>query len=163
MFGIEKQLLEQLLILKEVYNVTGIKAEFEAEGSTYNDLVRLRRLTDKAGLNLILKIGGVEAVRDIKDSIELGVDGIVAPMVETAFGVKKFLSAYKSIYRDNRIKLAINIETRNAIEELDDILDYEGDIKKLGKNTGADKQKNKSTFVSILGIEESKKLQKNIL
>ncbi len=124
MFGIEKQLFEQLLILKDVYHVEGIKAEFEAEGATFNDLVRLRRLTEKAGVKLILKIGGVEAVRDIKDSLELGVDGLVAPMVETAFGVKKFISAYKSIYKDYRIKLSINIETRNAIEELDEILEY---------------------------------------
>ncbi|MGC8765658.1 MAG: aldolase/citrate lyase family protein [Brevinematia bacterium] len=124
MFGIEKQLFEQLLILKDVYHIEGVKAEFEAEGSTFNDLVRLRRLTEKAGVKLFLKIGGVEAVRDIKDSLELGVDGLIAPMVETAFGLKKFLSAYKSIYKDHRIKLSINIETRNAIEELDEILEY---------------------------------------
>ncbi len=124
MFGIEKQLFEQLLLLKEEYNVQGIKAEFEAEGSSFNDLVRLRRLTDKAGVKLFLKIGGVEAVRDIKDSLELGVDGIISPMVETAFGLKKFISAYKSIYKDHRINLSINIETRNAIEEIDEILFY---------------------------------------
>lgn len=45
-----------------------------------------------------------------------------------------------------------------AFQIVDDILDYEGDAIKLGKNTGVDKQKNKSTFVSILGIDESKKL-----
>lgn len=45
-----------------------------------------------------------------------------------------------------------------AFQIVDDILDYEGDTKKLGKNAGADKQKNKSTFVSVLGIEESKKI-----
>ena len=41
MFGLEKQLVEQLIILKENYGVQGIKAEFEAEGSGYQDLVRL--------------------------------------------------------------------------------------------------------------------------
>ncbi|SKA82012.1 farnesyl-diphosphate synthase [Caloramator quimbayensis] len=45
-----------------------------------------------------------------------------------------------------------------AFQIVDDILDYEGDPKKLGKNTGIDKKNNKSTFVSILGIDESKKL-----
>lgn len=127
MYGIEKQLFEQLLLLKENYNLEGIKAEFEAEGSSFNDLVRLRRLTDKAGVKLFLKIGGVEAVRDIKDSLEIGVDGIIAPMVETSFGLKKFISAYKSIYKDEKIKLSINIETRNSIEELDEILVYAKD------------------------------------
>lgn len=124
MFGIENHLFEQLLILKEIYDIEAIKAEFEAEGSTFNDLVRLRRLTAKAGVKLYLKIGGVEALRDIKDSLELGVDGLIAPMVESSFGVKKFISAYSSIYKNYRIRLSINIETRNSIEEIDEILEY---------------------------------------
>lgn len=127
MFGIERKVYEQLIKLKNEFGLEGIKAEFEAEGSTLKDIMRLRRLTSKADVKLFLKIGGVEAVRDIKDSLELGVDGLVAPMVETKFGVKKFVDAYKSIYKDCRIHLSINIETRNAIEEIDDILDYAKD------------------------------------
>lgn len=123
MFGIENELFDQLLFLKENYRLGAIKAEFEAEGSTYADLTRLRRLTDKAGVRLFLKIGGVEAMRDIKDSLELGVDGLIAPMVESRFGLKKFMDGYRSIYRDYKIRLAINVETRNSIEELDGILD----------------------------------------
>ncbi|MCX7885211.1 MAG: polyprenyl synthetase family protein [Caloramator sp.] len=45
-----------------------------------------------------------------------------------------------------------------AFQIVDDILDYVGDPKKLGKNTGIDIKNNKSTYVSILGIEKSKKL-----
>lgn len=45
-----------------------------------------------------------------------------------------------------------------AFQIVDDILDYVGDTKKLGKNTGVDMEKGKSTFVSILGIEKSKEL-----
>ncbi len=122
MFGIEKEVYEQILFLKENFRLEAIKAEFEAEGSSFNDLVRLRRLTSQAGVKLFLKIGGVEALRDIKDSLELGVDGIVAPMVESSFGLKKFMDAYKSIYRDNKIRLSINIETKNAVGQLEDIL-----------------------------------------
>jgi hypothetical protein len=71
----------QLCKLRDEYDLQGIKAEFEAEGSSFRDLMRLRRITSKAGVKLYLKIGGVEAVRDIIDSIELGVDGLIAPMV----------------------------------------------------------------------------------
>ena len=123
MFGIEEELFKQMVFLKELYALEAVKAEFEAEGSSFNDLVRLRRLTEKAGVRLFLKIGGVEAVRDIKDSLELGVDGLIAPMVESAFGLRKFLDAYASVYRGHRIRLAINIETRGAIAQLGDILD----------------------------------------
>ena len=122
MFGLEKELYNQIVLLKQDYKLEGIKAEFEAEGSHFNDLVRLRRLTAQAGVKLYLKIGGVEAVRDIKDSLELGVDGIISPMVESAFGLKKFLDAYRAVYRNHKMKLSINIETKNAVDQLDEIL-----------------------------------------
>lgn len=123
MYGLEKNLIDQLVFLKEHYGVQGIKAEFEAEGSGYQDLVRLRRLSSVAGIKLFLKIGGPEAVRDIKDSLEIGVDGLIAPMVESAFGAKKFCSAYKKIYGNHRIHLSINVETKAAIDSLDIILE----------------------------------------
>ncbi len=122
MFGIEKEIYEQILLLKETFHLDAVKAEFEAEGSSFNDLVRLRRLTTQAGTKLYLKIGGVEALRDIKDSLEIGVDGLISPMVESKFGLKKFLDAYKSIYKDHKIKLSINIETKNSIGQLEEIL-----------------------------------------
>ena len=124
MFGLEIKLFEQLKRLKEVYNLQGIKAEFEGEGSSFRDLVRLRRLTDKLDIPLFLKIGGVEALRDIKDSLELGVDGLVAPMVESPFGVKKFVDAVDLIYKGTPIHLSINIETLGAVCQVDDILEF---------------------------------------
>jgi len=123
MFGIENEMYDQMLFLRDTYRLRGIKAEFEAEGSSFKDLVRLRRLTEKAGIPLFLKIGGVEAVRDIKDSLELGVDGLIAPMVESRFGLKKFIDAYKGVYGSHKIRLAINIETKNAIEQIEGILE----------------------------------------
>ena len=78
MFGFEQKLVDQLVRLREEYDLHGIKAEFETEGSSFRDLVRLRRITDKLNVSLYLKIGGVEALRDIKDSLEIGVDGEVS-------------------------------------------------------------------------------------
>jgi geranylgeranyl diphosphate synthase, type II len=45
-----------------------------------------------------------------------------------------------------------------AFQIKDDILDVEGNSKKMGKNIGSDKASKKSTFVSIYGLEESKKM-----
>jgi geranylgeranyl diphosphate synthase type II len=45
-----------------------------------------------------------------------------------------------------------------AFQIKDDILDFEGDSKIVGKSTGSDTVNNKSTFVSILGIEKAKEL-----
>lgn len=123
MYGIEKKMYEQLMVLKEKYKVKGIKAEFEAEGSSFRDLVRLRRITAAAGLPLHLKIGGVEAVKDLKEAIELGVDGIIAPMVESPFGAKKFINSFEKIYKNNKIHFSINIETKTAFENYEKILE----------------------------------------
>ena len=40
----------------------------------------------------------------------------------------------------------------------DDILDVEGDPAKLGKSVGKDAQENKSTYVTLLGLDETKRL-----
>lgn len=124
MFGTETLLYAQLCKLKDQYDLQGIKAEFEAEGSSFRDIMRLRRLTSSAGVKLHLKIGGVEALRDIKDAVEIGVDGIIAPMVESVFGARKFYESIQKIYKDNPIHTTLNIETKSAIENLCEILEY---------------------------------------
>lgn len=124
MYKIENFLFQQLCKLRDEYNLKGIKAEFEAEGSSFRDLMRLRRLTSKAGVNLYVKIGGVEAIRDIKDALEINVDGIIAPMVESKFGAKKFYDSIKKIYAEHKVHTTINLETKNAINQLDEILNY---------------------------------------
>ena len=119
----ERKLLDQLIRLKETSTLCGLKAEFEAEGSSYRDLVRLRVLSSKAGVKLFLKIGGVEALRDIKDAYEIGVDGLIAPMVESKFALYKFIQACKSIYKNDVIHKTINIETVAGVKHFDEILD----------------------------------------
>ena len=122
MIELEKKLFDQIIFLKEEFDLQGIKAEFETEGSSYRDLVRLRRITDKLNVSLYLKIGGVEALRDIKDSLEIGVDGLIAPMVESQFGLKKFLDAVASIYKNKSIHRSINIETGQAVANFEEII-----------------------------------------
>ena len=46
-----------------------------------------------------------------------------------------------------------------AFQISDDILDVEGDSKTMGKMAGADEEKGKSTYPSVLGLAESKKIQ----
>lgn len=54
----------------------------------------------------------------------------------------------------NKLGLAFQIK--------DDILDIEGDAKKLGKPIGSDQENNKKTYVSMIGMEESKRLLKKL-
>ena len=121
-FSLEKKLSNQLVRLKD-FGLCAVKAEFEAEGASFRDLLRLRRFTAEQNIPLYLKIGGVEALRDLKDALDLGVDGVIAPMVESPFGVVKFAEAVESVFGGRRIFKSINIETREAVEQVDDILE----------------------------------------
>jgi len=121
----EYEIIEVLKTLKNDYGVYEIKAEFEAEGSRMEEMMRLKDVTTKLDLPIILKIGGVEAVTDIYNALSLGVKGIIAPMAETPFAVQKFLNTIKNfVPEDNAedIDFAINVETETAIENLDAIL-----------------------------------------
>lgn len=49
-----------------------------------------------------------------------------------------------------------------AFQIVDDILDVKGDAKLLGKPVGSDSENDKSTYVSLLGLEESQKIVDNL-
>ena len=123
LFELENKLADQLAILKDNFELCAVKAEFEAEGASLRDLFKLRVLTARYNVPLYLKVGGVEALRDIKDAMELEVDGLIAPMVESPFGVMKFVRAVKSVFGERKLFKSINIETRTAVEQIDDILE----------------------------------------
>ena len=123
---LEYEMIEKLKRMKDSFGVVEIKAEYENEGSRQEELMRLKDVTSKADIPIIIKIGGVEAVTDIYNAITLGVKGIVAPMAETRFAVEKFLHAIKTfVPKDNAddIEFAVNIETITAYNNLDDILE----------------------------------------
>ena len=125
---LEYEMIEILKRLRDEYGVFEIKAEYESEGSRQTELMRLKDVTEKVNLPIILKIGGVEAITDIYNALSLGVKGIIAPMAETAFAANKFLNAIDTfIAEDNRrdIEFAINIETITAFKNLDEILNLE--------------------------------------
>lgn len=122
---IEYQMIEVLKRLKDDYGVFEIKAEFEAEGSRMEEMMRLKDVTAFVGLPIVLKIGGVEAVTDIYNALSIGVKGIIAPMAETPFALMKYLGLIKSMVPcDNAedIDFAVNFETITTYHNIDDML-----------------------------------------
>src|SRR5262245_21846598 len=100
MNSLERQMIERLAELRERYHVTGVKAEFEAEGTRMEEAMRLKDVSAQAGVGLNIKIGGCEALKDMFDAISLGVERIIAPMVETPYALQKYLSAAQLAFGD---------------------------------------------------------------
>ena len=65
MNNLEKRMVDVLKDLCENHCVGGIKAEFEAEGTRLEEALRLKEVVTKAGLDLTIKIGGCEALKDM--------------------------------------------------------------------------------------------------
>lgn len=101
-------------------NLIGIKQSFEDEGSLLDDIKEISKATQNNNLKLSVKIGGCEAKSDIHQCKLMGVDGIVAPMIETEFALQKFTESVSNI---KNIKFYINIESKSGYENIDKILD----------------------------------------
>lgn len=122
---LEKKMVKTLIDLKENHHVLGIKAEFEAEGTRLEEALRLKEVVTKAGLELTIKIGGCEAIKDMFEARTIGVNTIVAPMVETAYAMKKFVNATKFVFPEGEredIKFLINLETITGFNNLSSIV-----------------------------------------
>lgn len=121
----ERKMVDILRDLKERHAVVGVKAEFEAEGTRMDEALRLKEVLMKADLGLTLKIGGCEALRDMYEARVIGVSRIVAPMIETPYALRKFLSAVNLAFpkdEQEEVEFAVNIETVTACRHFDEML-----------------------------------------
>ena len=126
MNSLEQRMVSVLKLLRDDFGVVSVKAEFEAEGTRTEELMRLKEVAIAAGLKLTLKIGGPEAVRDMYDARSIGVDHLVAPMVESAYALKKYIRAIQNVFpKDEQedIEFLVNIETVQTVARLDGIFE----------------------------------------
>jgi hypothetical protein len=132
MNNIEKKMVEVLKTLRDEYAVVQLKAEFEAEASRMNELMRLKEMSNVCDLGLLVKIGGPEDISHMFDALHLGINGLNAPMIETGFAAKKFFKGIKKYvpHEDlERIEISVNIETKTAHQNIDEILaEKESDV-----------------------------------
>lgn len=123
MSSIESQMFQLLRILKDNHGAISLKSEFESEGATLEETVALKQVADEIGLGFTIKIGGCEAIRDLRDIKQLCPSAIVAPMIESSYALEKFVHAVKRVLGEKDLpELFINIETVTGYRNFESIL-----------------------------------------
>lgn len=118
-------MLDILKELKEKHGAISVRAEFEAEGTRLEELLRLKEICMTADLGLTLKIGGCESIRDMLEARLVGVNYLVAPMVESAYALRKYLQAAEKLFlseEQQHTEILCNVETATAISNFDEML-----------------------------------------
>jgi hypothetical protein len=93
------------------------------------------------GIPLHCGIGGCEALRDMYDAKNTGVDAIVAPMIDSTYALEKFSEAINIVFgqsKRNEIKMFVTLSTVDAIRIVKEISDCAAKNKINGININFD-------------------------
>jgi 4-hydroxy-2-oxoheptanedioate aldolase len=105
-----------------------LKGEFEAEGSTQQNIAAESLFAARNGLDYLVKIGGCEAKNDICYLADLGITSVVAPMIESGFAMQKYMEMLQGF---SFSQIGVTIETITAVENIDEILKQGNRLTKL--------------------------------
>lgn len=110
--------------LKESFGASSLKLSTEDAAMGFEQIDFWIRQV-RGLLPVYVKIGGPNARNDIRQLVQLGADGLIAPMVESPYGLENFIEAFRTYstpLQYQSLKKHINIETITAVRQLDSIL-----------------------------------------
>ena len=113
-----KTLREKLDRLKKNNCLVGIKGGTEIEAMTFEEIYFMKKISEDI-VPMTVKIGGPEARNDIEYMLSIGIEKILAPMVESPYSLKNFVETMLELDKNSVAKLAINIETIFSYKNLD--------------------------------------------
>jgi hypothetical protein len=112
----------QLAATEQAAHIEYFKMGTEEEGLDFGEIFFVREILP-TGTNIVVKIGGPCARADIRQAREVGACGLVAPMVESTYGLFRYVEAVEQIFGAGRpLRIGINLETVTAWRKLPDLL-----------------------------------------
>ena len=115
--NVDNKIIRQLI----QRNLINVKVSFEDEGADFIDVLFMKSFCDKNDIPLVLKLGGAEAIRDIKDANKLQIKKIVAPMIESSFALEKFVKSVDKYYVVEDGSICVNIESKQAYKNIEEM------------------------------------------
>ncbi|RNC79728.1 MAG: hypothetical protein ED557_14520 [Balneola sp.] len=99
-----------------------LKCGTEWESMEYQEIGQLHELSRECFPTMV-KIAGQEARTDLRHMKALGIKVILGPLIESEYALKKFVTTAQQEYgHDQALQLGINLETKQAHEQLNRIL-----------------------------------------
>jgi 4-hydroxy-2-oxoheptanedioate aldolase len=104
----------------DITGIIAVKGECEAEGLSRDCMAFEALFASRRGLPYLVKIGGCEAKADMRFLIRMGIDHIVAPMIESAFAMRKYMAMLpEGVFHH----IGVTIETIDAVNRIEALLD----------------------------------------
>lgn len=120
---LKNEMVQILKDLKDSHGITAIKASFETEDIQLFELLRIVELAAAADVGIVVKLGGSEALTDIRMAKMLGASAVLGPMIESKFALEKYLELCgRTFAADEDVKYLINIETGAGCRRIEDII-----------------------------------------
>lgn len=119
---LKNEMIQILKRLRQTHGITAIKASFETEDIQLFELLRIVELAAAANVGIVVKLGGSEALTDIRLARMLGATAVLGPMIESKFALEKYLElCQRTFTADEDVKYLINIETGIGCSRIEDI------------------------------------------